>query len=164
MGIKASAKERPHLESFAVDFKANLNLEGKGTWRQCSGLFMLSKKGLPVAKKTGSEGLQASLGCQHFLCNLLWWLWCKFMKLCGGDFPGNSPRREERGGDKSRCVLDSVKPKTDGECGMFAWAPRTDPGASDYGGPQGGGASATGNQITGETLSTSCLLTFFFIL
>lgn len=71
MGIKAFAKRRPHLKSFTVDFKANLNLEGKGMWGECSGLFMLSKKGLPVAKKTGSEALKASLGCQHFLCNPL---------------------------------------------------------------------------------------------
>lgn len=71
MGIKAFAKMRPHLESFAVDFKANLNLEGKGTWGESWGLFMLHKKGLPVAKKTGSKALKASVGCQHFLCNPL---------------------------------------------------------------------------------------------
>lgn len=69
MGIKSFAKMRPHLESFPVDFKANLNLEGKGMWEWEESVFMLSQKGLPVTKKTGSEALRASLDCQHFLQN-----------------------------------------------------------------------------------------------
>lgn len=55
MGIEAFSKMRPHLKSIAVDFKANLNLKGKSMWGECPSLFMLSKKGLPVPKKTGSE-------------------------------------------------------------------------------------------------------------
>lgn len=87
---------RPLLEILCCRFQSKLAPWGDGAVGECLGLFMLSKKGLPVAKAAGSETPRASVGCQHFLHNPLWWPWRKLMKLHRGDFPGNPPGWELR--------------------------------------------------------------------
>lgn len=160
MRIKAFAKMRPHLEILCCGFQSKLAPWGEWAVGECLGLFMLSKKGLPVAKKAWSEAPRASMGCQHFLHNPLWWPWRKLMKLHRGDFPGNPPgwefREVEAWGRKlglgCRQAWDRGQ-QADAFPGVQRWVP----GHSNTG--VGGWDNEAQNEITSKTPSSSLLST-----
>lgn len=87
----------PPIKCFVVNFKANLNPEGKEWWGECLALFMLSQKKGSLLLKRPDLKCSEPPSAANISYAIPFDDWYKFMKIHGGDFPGNPPGQRMKG-------------------------------------------------------------------